>query len=112
MGKQCAKFATTILEAAVKAQMLHWASRSYSQHEALGDFYEELPGLIDAVVEQYQGLYGLIPAPKEDPVSFVQELAAFIKSERDFTDESEIQNSIDNIAALCDKTLYKLKFLS
>lgn len=112
MSKQAASFALEILSAAVKAHQMHWATRSYAQHVALGDFYGELPDLVDGVVEQYQGLYGLIPGPKEDPVSFIQGLASYIKSNRDFCDDSELQNQIDNIASLCDSTLYKLKFLS
>lgn len=112
MSKMVTEFAEDLLEAAVKVQQMHWNTRSYAQHMALGDFYEELPGLVDAVVEAYQGKYGLIPGPKEDPVSFIQELSSFVKAERDFCDDSEIQNDIDAIATLCDSTLYKLKFLS
>lgn len=112
MSKQAAAFALTILNAAVKAQQLHWSSRSYAQHMALGDFYGELPGLLDPVVEAFQGKYGLIPGPKDDPVSFLQDLSSYIKANRDFCEDSEIQNDIDAIASLCDSTMYKLKFLS
>lgn len=112
MSKQAASFALELLSAAVKAHQMHWATRSYAQHVALGDFYEELPELIDTVIESYQGKYGLVPGPKEDPVSFIQELSSYIAAERDFCDDSEIQNDIDAIATLCDSTLYKLKFLS
>ena len=112
MSKAAASFALELLNAAVKAHQMHWNTRSYAQHMALGDFYGELPDLIDSVIESYQGKYGLIPGPKEDPVSFIQELSSFVKAERDFCDDSEIQNDIDAIATLCDSTLYKLKFLS
>lgn len=112
MSKQAAAFALQLLNAAVKAHQMHWNTRSYAQHMALGSFYEELPDLIDSVIESYQGKYGLIPGPKEDPVSFIQELSSYIATERDFCEDSEIQNDIDAIATLCDSTLYKLKFLS
>lgn len=112
MSKQAAAFALELLSAAVKAHQMHWNTRSYAQHVALGDFYDGLPELVDSVIESYQGKYGLIPGPKEDPVSFIQELSSFVKAERDFCDDSEIQNEIDAIANLCDSTLYKLKFLS
>lgn len=112
MSKPAASFAQELLNAAVKAHQMHWNTRSYAQHVALGDFYDTLPELIDTVIESYQGKYGLIPGPKEDPVSFIQELSSYIATERDFCEDSEIQNDIDAIASLCDSTLYKLKFLS
>lgn len=111
MSKQAAAFALTILNAVVKAHQLHWNTRSYAKHMALGDFYGELPDLVDSVIESFQGKYGLIPGPKDDPVSFVQDLSSYIKTNRDFCEDSEIQNEIDAIATLCDSTLYKLKFL-
>lgn len=111
MSKQVAAFALEVLNAAVKAHQLHWATRSYAKHQALGGFYEELPALIDSVIEAYQGKYGLIPAPKDDPVSFISDLSAYLATNRDFCEDSEIQNEIDAIATLCDSTLYKLKFL-
>ena len=112
MSKQAAAFALQILNAAVKAHQMHWNTRSYAQHVALGEFYDELPELIDSVIEAYQGKYGLIPGPKDDPVSFLQDLSSYIATERDFCEDSEIQNDIDAIATLVDSTMYKLKFLS
>lgn len=111
MSKQAVKFAEEILQAAVKAHIMHWMSRKYSEHIALGEFYEALPGLIDAVVEEFQGKYGLLPFAKQDPIQALTELNSFVASYRDFCEDSEIQNDIDAIASQIDSTLYKLKFL-
>jgi hypothetical protein len=109
MDKQAAKFAQGVLEAAVKAHIMHWMTKSYAQHMALGDLYDGLPDLIDSVVEQYIGKYGVPPFKDEDPVAFAQELSSFIATYRDFCEDSEIQNDIDAIASLVDSTMYKLK---
>lgn len=118
MNKQAAKFIMTLLNAATVAHILHFQSRSFSQHMALGELYEALPGLVDGVVEAYQGKYGIVtnyPATIEiakDPVLFVTELSSFILTYRDFCEDTEIQNMIDNIAGQVDSTMYKLKFLA
>lgn len=111
MSKQAVKFATEILEAAVKAHIMHWMSRKYSEHVALGEIYDALPELIDSVIESYQGKYGLLPFPKQDPIQTLTELNSFVATYRDFCEDSEIQNEIDAIASQIDSTLYKLKFL-
>ena len=36
-------------------QMAHWQTTSYSQHEALGDFYNKMNELNDKLVETWQG---------------------------------------------------------
>lgn len=118
MDKQAGKFALEIMNAATVAHILHLQSRSYAQHMALGELYEALPGLIDSVVEAYQGKYGIIDYPTaqvkaaKDPVGFVQDLSSFIATYRDFCEDSEIQNLIDEVADQVDSTMYKLKFLA
>ena len=45
----------------------HWRTKSYAQHQALGSFYDGVIDALDALVEAYQGVNGLvgqIPAPK------------------------------------------------
>lgn len=40
-------------------QIAHWQTESYSEHEALGELYDELNKLNDKLVETYQGTLGL-----------------------------------------------------
>ena len=42
------------------AHLAHWATRSYSEHVALGEFYDGLLDKVDTIVEAYQGCFGLI----------------------------------------------------
>ena len=102
------------------AHILHLKTRSYATHKALGDFYDAIVGLADTLAETYQGAYGLIenyPARYKNPddgVSMLEELRAWIESHRyECCDESDtcIQNIIDEIVALTNSTLYKLRFL-
>lgn len=118
MDKQTAKFFMGLLNAATVAHILHLQTRSYAQHVALGELYEALPGLVDAVIEAYQGKYGIVtnyPATisvAKDPIEFITELSSFIATYRDCCEDSEIQNLIDEVASQVDSTMYKLKFLS
>ena len=113
------EFILTLLHAATNTHILHWQTKSFSEHMALGTFYEELPDLIDTVVETTQGLTGQIIEfpqmyyhPATTGLEELEELAEFVKENRDVMPQnSEIQNEIDNIATLIDQTLYKLRFL-
>jgi hypothetical protein len=53
-------FILTLLHAATNTHILHWQTKSFAEHMALGEFYEALPGLIDSLVEATQGATGEI----------------------------------------------------
>ena len=42
------------------AHLEHWRTKSYAQHQALGEFYDTIIDQIDELVECYQGNFGLI----------------------------------------------------
>lgn len=115
-----AEFFITLLHAATAGHLLHLQTRSYSQHEALGSFYSDLPGMVDSVVESYQGKYGVISSypggyavPTGEPLAFVSALGDFVAGTRAaVAPDSEIQNAIDEIQALINATIYKLRFLA
>lgn len=115
-------FTMHLLHAASNAHILHWTTRSYAEHQALGTFYEELPDLLDAFVEAFQGKYGLLhdfvadyKLPADNPIEYLQSLSdevATLRREKRFPQDSELQNEVDNIANLINSTLYKLRFLA
>lgn len=41
-------------------RVFHWQTQSYAQHQAFGNAYETLDGLIDEFVEIYQGKNGIV----------------------------------------------------
>lgn len=117
MVEQCV---SKLLHAITITHMYHLKSRSYSQHKALRHFYEDVEDLIDALIEAYQGKYGLIENYETDagemppsPLEYLIALNEYIAASRlEFPQDSELQNIIDEIVALIDSTLYKLRFLA
>lgn len=115
--KEAAAFVLMLMHARTNAHMLHLQTRSFAQHMALDELYKGLPDLIDAFVENFQGVYGVIdeyPAdytpPKSDPIVEIGYLARSIKREREsLPQDSQLQNIVDEIATLVDTTNYKLK---
>jgi len=101
---------------------VHWNTRSYAKHKALGNFYEEIVDLADTFAETYQGRHGLVgpihlQPTKKSPnvVDFLQEqLDEIEKCRNEVVDEKDtaLQNIIDEIVALYLHTLYKLRFLA
>lgn len=116
--KECALFTLTLLHSATNAHLMHFKTKSFAQHMALGTYYDEIVDLVDGYVEAYQGIYGLIEeypnvyhSPK-DPVKYFESLQRFVKDARqDLPNDSQLENLVDGIADLIDSTTYKLKFL-
>jgi hypothetical protein len=94
---------------------------SYSEHKALQKYYEGIDGLVDKIVESYQGKYEIITGYKtiktvdykstEQVISYFKELDENIEKNRTSVKESYIQNQIDGVQELIYSTLYKLRFL-
>lgn len=113
------EFILSLLHSATNTHILHWQTKSFAEHMALGEFYEALPGLIDTLVEATQGVTGEIiefPAdyypPAEDGLTELLELREFFVENRDvMPKDREIQNLLDGIGDQIDSTLYKLRFL-
>lgn len=116
--KEASEFVLTLLHAATNVHLLHWQSKSYAEHVALGDFYSELPELVDQLAEAIMGRYDITFTFKDSyytPAATGKEeleaLKDYVKEERkEIPQDSEIQNLTDEIAQLIDKTLYLLRF--
>ena len=93
-------------------------------HLALQTYYEDIIGLIDGIVESYQGMSGLVEfkpvkgidndSDTENIISYFEDLVKFVHTERmkpELKGISFIQNEIDNVEKLIYSTLYKLKNL-
>lgn len=93
---------------------------SFAAHKALEEYYEGIVGLIDGLVESYQGKNGLIkfqPVNSIDNncdikniISYFEKLCVALEKLRKDSklQDSWIQNEIDNIATLLYSTKYKL----
>ena len=108
-----------LLHSGTVTHIMHWQTESYAQHIALGEFYSEIPDLVDAVVEAYQGKNNVILAkfPNESesyedmaPLAYMEYLSQELTEGRAlFGEDAEIQNLVDAIADLIDTTMYKLR---
>jgi DNA-binding ferritin-like protein len=114
----------TLLHSRSQAHIFHWQTKSqssFAEHMALGTYYDEIVGLIDGIVESYQGKYEIITGYKtvkmvdykstEQLISYFRELDSNIEKNRKGIKESYIQNQIDGLQELIFSTLYKLRFL-
>ena len=97
------------------AHMAHWRTASYPEHVALGDFYEALPGLIDALVEAYQGQHERIEpfqvqTRKADIRDHLEDDIEWMQAMRDDITggDPSLLNLLDGIIACYQKTLYLL----
>ena len=120
------QLASLLLHSRTQAHSFHLGVKgvgALSAHQALGHYYDTIGGLVDGLVEAYQGQYGLI---KLQPVSgldmnndikniiayFDKLLVAVAKLREDKKLQmSWLQNDIDTIVTLLYHTKYKLTYL-
>jgi hypothetical protein len=108
---RCRALATT-------THFAHLSTDSFSEHSALATFYEEIVETVDKFCEAYIGLYGKfitlppISAEMKIAVDAIIELRDWISKNRNLiTDDTSIQNIIDESSELCNTTIYKLQKL-
>jgi hypothetical protein len=112
-------FLLTLLHSATNTHILHLQSRSYSQHQALGSFYDEIVELTDSLIEAYQGKHQIIVQypnvyypPVGDALTELTTLSTYVVTNRSIIgSDTELQNITDEIQQLIDSTIYKLTFL-
>lgn len=127
------------LNAATVAHILHLKTTSFAAHSALGEFYSQVVDIVDGFAESYMGVYGKIDAYPAAPgysdgkdykegLALMAELRKWLVENRysicpcpkeskteveddDDSEDTELQNIVDEVVALIDRTAYKLKFL-
>ena len=111
----------TLQQAVVGSCRKHLRTAKYGKHVALNDFYEELPDLVDALIEGYMGATGkkikgydnIIQSKNMNTLTYLQELKKICKQGYDLLDENEeLEGLLDDIVNLINSTLYKVKELS
>jgi len=100
----------------------HLRTKSFSQHMALGSFYDAIIDNADAIAEAYQGTYNLmdyIPIEgyngKAGIIPLLEKHVKWIMDNRYKVcckEDTAIQNLIDTAVETYSSTLYKLRFLS
>jgi len=114
-----------LLNSQHQAHVFHFAvtgKGSYAAHKALQNYYESIDGLVDGLVESYQGKYGLLSNYKsykienykniKKIISYFDRLLDDVENLRESVEDGFLQNQIDTIEELINSTLYKLKYLN
>jgi hypothetical protein len=117
------QLASLLLHSRTQAHSFHLGQRgvgSLSAHLALGTYYDSIGGMVDGLVEAYQGQYGLIKLQSvsgldtnndlKNVIAYFDKLIAAVAKLR--KDEklqmSWLQNDIDMVVTLLYSTKYKL----
>jgi DNA-binding ferritin-like protein len=115
MKKNVADFISTLFHSSTVTHFMHLATDSYAVHKALGKYYPEIVELTDSYAETYSGAYEKIKDFPEnfhnakDPVKYLTSIKDYVyKNRKALPDDTELQNIVDEIAALIDSTLYRL----
>lgn len=113
--------ASHLLFSQTQAHVFHLQTDSYAEHKALQKYYEGVDGLVDSLVEAYQGENEIIMDyksfslqkydSKESVISYFEELINTVRmASEEFP--SYLKNIVDEIEVLINSTLYKLKRLN
>ncbi len=117
------ELASLLLQSRTQTHSFHLGVRgvgAHSAHVALGEYYDTIGGLIDGLVEVYQGKEGLIQLSGigvldknndiKNIIKYFETLCNMVAKLRTNPklQDSWIQNDIDTVVSLLYKTKYKL----
>jgi hypothetical protein len=96
--------------------LTHLQTTSYAEHKALNEYYEGILDLTDSMIESYFGCIGKrlnikIPASEYiNAETHLKQFKDYVKKHRGVLgmDRTDVQNILDEIIALINKTLYLL----
>lgn len=106
---------SAFIEQRENAQIAHWQTLSYSEHKAIGAFYDSFSDLLDSFFETYSGKYnrpivgGLMNIVKTESsviVDSVYKLADDAESQ--VLKDTDLVNILADIKGLCNHTKYLL----
>lgn len=112
--------ADLLLQILDQTKFLHWQTKSYARHMALGAMYDGLNELIDEFIETYMGKYGRVQTHGKIHTGNLQELSIdkfmddVVEILCSFTkafpnpDDSDLLNIRDEMLGLVNKTKYLL----
>lgn len=118
-GPDIAKAIGILFMSRTAAHMAHLKTTSYAAHKALDEFYTDIVGLSDDLIEAAQGQYGILDIPfvnlsgsVKDPIGLLQNHLRQLDSTMENCDEDYLMNIYQEIQKLYRSTLYKLVNLS
>lgn len=113
---KASEFFSQVRQSVTMMHYFHLTTPLYSAHVASKEFYEGLVPLIDEFIEAFSGRYGKlenftpIKMQPADGLNIAIALLQWIDANRLLiTDDSELQNIIDEMTGLVNSTIYKLR---
>ena len=113
-----AEFISVLRNSSPQVHIFHNQTKIYSEHVALGDYYDDVLDIIDRITETYMGLYGPVEgyksAPyrdyvsKDDTIVYFKTLYSYVQKNRSIFTDSFIENIIDELSELLAQTLFRL----
>jgi hypothetical protein len=110
-----------LLHSQTQVHIFHLQTKSYAEHKALQKYYEDIDGIVDGIIESYQGKYDVVTGynsiktedykSSEQVVKYFKALDSMVEKNRKSVKESFLQNQIDTVQELIYSTLYKLRLL-
>jgi hypothetical protein len=106
------KFIGMLFQSRDMMHLTHLDTTSFAEHKALGAYYDAILDLTDSFTEKYFGRNKRVEIviPESKKMSAVEHMKAMqkaIEAERDKY-PSDLQNIMDEMVALVNKTLYLL----
>lgn len=99
----------------------HLKTNSHAHYVVPNDFYDAVVDLIDEFAETYQGIYGVIPSipfrefkESGSPADMLEVYLEWVENNRgafNKTCDKPLQNILDEVCGLFNRTLYKLRNL-
>ena len=111
------EFISVLRNSSPQVHIFHNQTKIYSEHVALGDYYDDVLDLIDRIAETYTALYGKIDGYKsapyrdyvsaDDTITYFQTLYSYVQKNRSVFTDSFIENIIDELSELLAQTLFR-----
>lgn len=115
-------FLGEFLRILAQMRVYHWQTSAYAQHQAFGSYYDAMSDLIDSFVESYQGKYERVKFASSNFVAsvnledydpstccqYIDEILSFLEGLQSTTQDSELDNIIDEMKQETTKLKYLL----
>ena len=111
----------TLQQSVVATRRKHLRTAKYAKHIALNEFYEEMPELVDALIEAWMGANGkkikgyenILQSSNMNTLTYLKELKKVVSQGYELMNENEeLKSHLDDIMELINSTLYKVKELN
>ena len=115
------KLISYLFHSRTQTHIFHLQTQSFAEHMALNVYYDGIIPLIDALVESYQGKYGIIKGYSnfnlmeynngQQVIAYLEALNKSVCDVYDNISDTNIKNQLDVITDLIRSTIYKLQNL-